>query len=710
MAIAQNKPAQNKRAQANRVSWIDPLVLWSLAGLAAFALLPWTALEYGIFDVTGGELLAAYGWSSVNLSLVAVAVFALFMARPWRGLAAPAAHRVDALLAAGAFLGLLAAADGGRVALGYGAAVQLIALGGIAAVALARLGFIRGDAFMTASILIIVGLVILFVFFPISMVFSKVLVDLDGTFTPFAFFDNVTAFGIGRVLVNSLSLAVAVGVSTTILGLVFALYAARVSRRAQGLIKLFSILPIITPPFVIGLSLILIFGRNGTINDLLLALFGDGGLFIGQGNEGWFERSPYIYGFWGIFLAQTLSFTPISFMLLVGMISTTNPALEEASLTMRASDWQTFRHVTFPLIRPGIANAFLLGVIASLADFGNPLVLGGDYDVMATEIYFSIVGAQLDYARAATLGILLLAFSLAAYVIQRQWIGKKSYVTVTGKGGAGGFQPLPRWMRRATAAIAFAWILFTAILYGSILLGGFVVNWGADYTPTLAHYEELWTRGLGYGAWPSFLTTLGFAAVAAPLTAVLGILIAYVTTRRRFLGRNVIDFGAMICFAIPGTVIGVSYVIAFNTPPILLTGSAVIVIISFVFRNMPVGIRAGISALSQIDVSLEEASLTQRAGSMRTIFSVVLPLLRPALISAIVFSFVKSMTSVSAIIFLVTADTQVATTYILGRVEDGDYGQSICYGSVLIITMLAVILVINRVIGRSRTERQTAME
>ncbi|MBT7047782.1 MAG: iron ABC transporter permease, partial [Gammaproteobacteria bacterium] len=179
-------------------------------------------------------------------------------------------------------------------------------------------------------------------------------------------------------------------------------------------------------------------------------------------------------------------------------------------------------------------------------------------------------------------------------------------------------------------------------------------------------------------------------------------------TRRRFMGRGVVDFSAMISFAIPGTVIGISYVLAFNTAPILLNGTAIIIIISFIFKNMPVGIRGGISALSQIDPSLEEASLTQRATSIRTIFTIVLPLLRPALISAIVFSFVKSMTTVSAIIFLVTADTQVATTYILGRVEDGDYGPAISYGSVLIVTMLIVILAVDKFIGRSRIERGQA--
>ena len=682
---------------------IDPRTKWVLLGLIAWIIFPWKGLEYGIFESTSKEIYNAYAWRSLNTSFISLAVMALILLRPWRSL--PNANLFDAVISITTFVIILFTAGFLNESLGYGAAFQLIFFLLIFSLALARMGFIQGDPFMTTAIVVIMASIAVFVLFPISTIFSKVLFLDDGTFTPFAFFENITGFGVGRTLKNSLLLAVSVGFSSTFLGLCFSLYTVRITKKMKGTARIFSMLPIVTPPFVIGLSLILIFGRNGTINDGLLALFGTGGLFIPEGSEGFFERSAYIYGFWGIFLAQTLSFTPICFMLLVGMVSTINPAVEEASVTMRASDSQTFFHVTLPLLRPGIANAYLLAAISSLADFGNPMVLGGDYDVLATEIYFSIVGAQLDYARASTLGILLLSFSLLAFFIQRKWIGNKSYVTVTGKGTGGYFQPLPAWVRRVCTTVTLSWMLFTAILYGSILLGGFVVSWGADYTPTLSHYEELWARGIDYGAWPSYITTLKFAAIGAPLTALMGLMIAYVTTRKRFVGRRVVDFSAMISFAIPGTVIGIAYVLAFNTAPILINGTAIIIIISFIFKNMPVGIRSGISALSQIDQSLEEASLTQRASSIRTIFTIVLPLLRPAMISAIVFSFVKSMTTVSAIIFLVTADTQVATTYIMGRVEDSDFGQAICYGSVLIVTMLTVILLVEKFVGRSRIER-----
>ncbi len=281
---------------------------------------------------------------------------------------------------------------------------------------------------------------------------------------------------------------------------------------------------------------------------------------------------------------------------------------------------------------------------------------------------------------------------------------------MTGKGSGGDVLPMPALLERSCGVVVFGWIVFNAVIYTSIVVGGFVVLWGADYTPTLQYYDELWGQGLRSGGWPSYINTILFATIAAPLTAAIGILIAYVTTRRRFHGRGIVDFGSMISFAIPGTVIGISYIIAFNTPPIEITGTALILIICFIFRNMPVGIRAGISALSQIDRSLEEASLTQRAGTFRTIFSIVLPLLRPAIMSACVYSFIRSITSVSAIIFLVSAETNVGTTYILARVEDGDYGVSVAYGTVLIVTMLAVTVLINLAVGKSRVERQMALE
>ena len=244
----------------------------------------------------------------------------------------------------------------------------------------------------------------------------------------------------------------------------------------------------------------------------------------------------------------------------------------------------------------------LLGFIESLADFGNPLVLGGNFDVLSTEIFFAIVGAQNDQGRAAVLAIVLLAFTLSAFFAQRVWLGRKSYTTVTGKGDSGVPVQLPGALKAMVYGVALPWAGLTALIYVIIMFGGFVELLGRNNTFTLRHYIDAFgitagTHGLVFSglAWNSFWTTIWIATVSAPLTAIIGLLTAYALVRQRFTGKGVFEFGTILSFAIPGTVIGVSYILAFNVPPIELTGTGVILVISFIFRNMPVGVRAGMA-------------------------------------------------------------------------------------------------------------------
>ena len=201
-----------------------------------------------------------------------------------------------------------------------------------------------------------------------------------------------------------------------------------------------------------------------------------------------------------------------------------------------------------------------------------------------------------------------------------------SYATISGKGDAGLPTPLPERARRAAQWIALPWAAFTFVLYGFAFVGGLVKVWGRDYTPTLDHYVKAFAiertaDGLIWSgaAWNSFWTTVKLAAIAAPLTAALGLLAAWLLVRQRFAGRAALEFATMLSFAVPGTVIGVAYVFAFNVPPIEITGTAMIIVLCFMFRNMPVGVRAGMAAMSQIDRSLDEASLTLRGRAPQTL-------------------------------------------------------------------------------------------
>jgi iron(III) transport system permease protein len=311
----------------------------------------------------------------------------------------------------------------------------------------------------------------------------------------------------------------------------------------------------------------------------------------------------------------------------------------------------------------------------------------------------------------------LSVFALAAFLLQQKAVGRVGYTTVSGKGDAGVPMRLPAGLSRAMLAIVLPWLAFTVVVYLFAFAGGFVQTWGRDYTPTLRHFVTAFDIQRGNAdvgaawvfagtAWNSLFTTLKLSALAAPLCAALGLVIAWLLARATFRGRGLFEFAALLAFAIPGTVLGVSYVLAFNVPPFELTGTGLIIVLCFVFRNLPVGVRAASAALRQIDPSLDEASTMLRAGTATTLRRVVLPLLRPALVAALVYSFVRSMTTVSAVVFLVTAENELATTYIIGRVGNGDYGVALAYCTVLIALMSLMVALIRGLVGERTLGRR----
>jgi iron(III) transport system permease protein len=578
---------------------------------------------------------------------------------------------------------------------------------------LAARGAVKGDRFVAGSIGLVIAVVALFVFLPVGMVLTGALRDGEGAFAPLHFLTQLTDARIWGVACtytalrcgvawNSLLLAVLTGLSTTLLGLAFALIATRTAFPFKRSLRVLTVLPIITPPFVIGLAIILLFGRNGTITQFVATVFG-------------MEPGRWIYGLPGVWFAQTLAFTPIAFLVLIGVVEGVSPSMEEAAQTLRADGWTTFKTVSLPLMRPGLANAFLLGFIESLADFGNPLVLSGDFDVLSTEIFFAMVGAQHDPGRAAMMALVLLAFTLMAFWAQQRWLGRRNYTTVTGKGDSGVPLQLVPGLRWTLYAVTIPWAVLTIVLYVLIMVGGLVEFWGRDYTPTLRHMIAAFgvttgEHGLVWSgtAWNSFSTTIAIALIAAVPTAAIGLLTAWLLVRQEFQMKRTFEFGTMLSFAIPGTVIGIAYILAFNVPPIEITGTGIILVISFVFRNMPVGVRAGVASMSQLDKSLDEASLTLRASSFTTMRRIVMPLLRPAILAALVYSFVRAMTAISAVVFLVSANYEMATTYILGRVENGQYGIAVAYSAVLILVMLVVIGIFQLLVGERRLGRRNA--
>ena len=717
------------------------LAIWLLIGWAGFLIFPWYLLEDGFWSLSwiieGYPLDLDFApavfhiFQGKSLWLAPIALFLLLpLATIGRSRSDPFTSTVLFIAGIGGFVWVLGqgfaigisgwqfdwlntsfgALESRQFGMGYGALMVSAAFLFITTQAIAARGVMGGDVFVTGAIGLIVTVVVVFIFYPVSGILLSAITNEAGSLSLPTFIDKFTdskIWGLGcfqgqlscGVAWNSLFLATLVGAGSTLLGLAFALAVTRSNMRGTKILRALTILPIITPPFVIGLAIILLFGVSGGVTKIMAH---------------WFDipESRWIYGLPGVFLAQMLAFTPIAFLVMIGVVDGISPSLEEAAQTLRADRWKTFSTISLPLMKPGIANAFLLGFIESMADFGNPLVLGGNYSVLSTEIFFAIVGAQNDQGMAAVLALVLLTFTLSAFFVQRFWLGKSSYTTVTGKGDSGQHLMMPRRVRWPIYGGCSLWLILTLVVYSMIAFGGIVHTWGLDNSFTMRHYVtafgiEFTESGLQWTgtAWNSFFTTINIAAIAAPITASIGLLTAYLLSRQHFKGKDLFEFSTMLSFAIPGTVIGVSYILAFNVPPFELTGTGAILVLCFVFRNMPVGVRAGIAAMSQIDKSLDEASMTLRANSFYTIRKVILPLIRPAILGALVYSFVRAMTAISAVIFLVSAEYDMATSYIIGRVENNDYGIAIAYSTVMIFVMLFAGLLLQFLVGERKIRR-----
>jgi len=685
---------------------------WLLLGVAAFALLPWY-LPAGDGDSGAFHAMRHGRWwllsAAIGLGIALAGLLAT--ARRWQGvgLAAGAGLALVALLGSGFAIGA------GQPGIGLGGVLTLLALLMLLGAGSARLGAFRGDLFTACAVVLCSASLLLFVALPVAKALAGAFLDELGHPSLPALAErigNERTWGLGclaggvrcGVAWNTLFLALLTAAGTTLLGTLIALVAERGVSRLKKPLNLLALLPIITPPFVVGLGLILLFGRAGIVNQLLESAFG-------------ITPTRWFYGLFGIWLAQLFAFTPIAFMIVRGVVAGISPSLEEAAQTLRADRRKAFFTVTLPLLKPGLANAFLVGFIESIADFGNPIIVGGQFSVLSTDIFFAIVGAQYDQGRAASLALILSAFALAVFWAQQRLLGRSNFTTLTGKGDSGLPTPLPAGLQRVCLAVVLPWLAFTVVVYVFAFVGGFVQTWGRDYTPTLRHFITAFDiqRGnadVGGGwvfagtAWNSLFTTLKLSAAAAPFCAALGLLIAWLIARTDFRGRSLFEFGALLAFAIPGTVLGVSYILAFNVPPFELTGTGLIIVICFVFRNLPVGVRAGSAAFRQIDRSLDEASTMLRARTSQTLRRVVLPLLRPALVAALVYCFVRSMTTVSAVVFLVTAENELATTYIIGRVGNGDYGVALAYCTVLIVLMSLAVALIQRLVGERMLGRR----
>jgi iron(III) transport system permease protein len=537
------------------------------------------------------------------------------------------------------------------------------------------------EPLLLVFIIAIFYFLLVFVAFPLYMVFKTSLIvhkqfDLSNYL---AIFSKRYYF---QPLINSMILGMLAATAGTILGFVFAYAITRTPLPFKRFFRMTATFPIISPPFIVALAAILLFGRAGSLTPILRRIIG--------------EYS--IYGLGGLVLVETIAYGPIAFLVLYGVLQAIDPALEEAAMDLGASRARVFTTVTLPLAIPGIASAWLLVFIESMADFGNPMVLSGNFRVLSVQAFLQITG-MYDLSRGSTLAILLLIPTVTAFFLQKYWVARKSYVTITGQPTAATIKRLEWYIKLPTYAGCFLFTGIVFLFYGMVIWGSFQKLWGVDSTLTFHNYIEMFEVGKDY-----IIDSLSLSTLATPITGILGMFIAFLVIRKKFMGRGVMEFVSMLTFAVPGTVVGIGYILAFNQSsalfPFVLTGTAWIITTLLIFRNMPVGIRSGIAALQQIDPSIEEASADLGADSNRTFRKITLPMIAPAFFSGLAFSFVKAMTAISAIIFVVSGKWNLITVAILGFVDNSQYAQAAAMSLLLIVIVLIALSVIQLLVGR----------
>ena len=475
-----------------------------------------------------------------------------------------------------------------------------------------------------------------------------------------------------RAFVNSLELAALVGVGGTVLGFLFAYTAARsgISRGWLAALDAATLLPLVSPPFTTAIAMIFSFGPRGLITYHVLGI-----------------KGASAYGLASTCFAEILTYFPIAYLTLRPILAAIDPNVEDMAFSLGSSRWRVFHTVTLPLAVPGFANAFLLLFAASLADFATPLILAGNsFPVLPTQAYLQITGL-FDFKGGAVLSFALLVPAAGVYLLQRYWVSRGAYVTITGKAGpATAIKSVAPWARRGLLAACVVLAAVIAYFYVLLFYASIVMAFGANHTLTWRHYHVIFTEGL-----KAIHDTLIVAGFGMPLGGLFGVLVGYLVARRRFPGRRAMELVSMINYALPGTIVGIAYLIAFNDPPLVLTGTALIIVACYVFRYSPTGIRATVALLQQIDPSIEEASQGLGARSGMTFRRVTLPLIVPAFFAGLGVVFIRSMTAISATIFLVSINWTLITVRILENMTELALGPAAAF-SVLVVVIVFVVM------------------
>ena len=469
-----------------------------------------------------------------------------------------------------------------------------------------------------------------------------------------------------RATTNTFRMVLLSTCTSTVIGFLYALALARPDFPARGFFRLMAILPLFSPPFTIGFSYLLMFGRFGVITHTILGM----------------EFS--ILGWWSLWVVQTLSNFPYAALVIERALAATPPTLEAAARDLGGGWLAVFRTITLPLTRPAVAGAALLVAIYVLADFANPLIIGGDFPLLATEAWYRIDG-WADLRGATLLAATLLPPALLLFVAERYWVSRRTYVVIGGRGSSLESPPLPggiKWSLLVFCTLTAGLILS---LYFGVVAGAFTRTWGVDWTPTLDQWQVALTKT------DHIRNSLVFAAAAGIFATLFAVVSAYLVDQGAFPAGRVLDALCVLPAAVPGVFFGIGYLLVFNRPGVPLAGTAMVMILAFTFHNLPFSYQIARAGLAQIHQNMADAAADLGAFRFRILWDVHLRLIFPACVAAWTTTFVNSVTNLSIAVFLVGGGNQVATFSILGLIGDNRLEAASAVTTALLAVTLMVV-------------------
>jgi iron(III) transport system permease protein len=482
-----------------------------------------------------------------------------------------------------------------------------------------------------------------------------------------------------NLLFNSIFVATLSTFFTIIFALCISIYTLFTGTRAKKLISATLMLTMISPPFISALAYITLFGKRGFITSTLLGL----------------NMNPYDWH--GIVLMQIASNVSIAALIIMGMMSGIDKRLIEASLDLGESVTGTLKRVILPLARPGIVAAAFITFIKSIADFGTPLIIGGNFKMLASEAYLAVIGRG-DFPMASALSVIIIIPSIIAFFVYRSNMKHAELMAMSSSKSVQSSNlsfNLGVGLRAVLMLFTWTFLIFMTLQYVSIFMSAI-----SDYRSGQLIFTSEYIQEVSFSKMPSFFRSLYYAFIAAIATSVIGLLLSYYIERRRFKGAKSFDLIASLPYIIPGPFFGIGYVLAFNDYPLALTGTGLIVVLNCVFRQIPISTKAASATLSNISTELEDAARDLGASNFRIIRGIIMPLLKPAFLVSFVNTFTATMTTVGAIIFLITPSAKVATVELFNVIREGKYGLAAVLACMIITATLLINVVFSRLLLR----------